>query len=135
MTDTPEPESPSPKLSKSERKKARRRAQLQKEKAAARELDVLADSAIEQALNLATEVADAPTRDAAERVLDIEVTSVDAARFVLRRINETLAVAEWLDEVEAWVWEKDVHTRAPLSENGRIHGVEVRMEKARRPAL
>jgi len=119
----------SPALSKSERKKARRRERKAAEGAAARELNALADAAVEGALELAAEVADSPNRPASERLIDVPVASPDAARYILKRINDALASGEWLDEIEAWVWESDRSTRPPLSESGRETGVELRLEQ------
>ena len=117
--------------SKAERKKARRRERRSAERAEARTLETLAAAGVESALKLAPEVAAAPDRDASERVVDAPVTTVDAARFVRKRINEALAFEEWLDEVEAWVWEADTSVREPLTELGRTCGVELRLEQAR----
>lgn len=116
-------------LSKSERKKARRRKKKAAEEAGALQLNALADVAVERALELAPEVADSPNRIASERVIDIPMATVDAARFVLKRINEALAYGEWLDEIEAWVWEFDTSTRPALTESGEETGVELRMEQ------
>ncbi len=119
----------SPALSKSERKKARRRERKAAEGAGARELNALADAAVERALELAAEVADSPNHPASERLIDIPVASADAARFILKRINDALAYGEWLDEVDAWVWESERSTRPPLSESGRATGIELRLEQ------
>jgi len=119
----------SPALSKSERKKARRRERKVAEGAAARELNALADAAVERALELAREVADSPTRPTSERLIDVPVASSDAARYILKRINDALASGEWLDEIDAWVWESDRSTRPPLSDSGRETGVELRLEQ------
>jgi hypothetical protein len=119
----------SPALSKSERKKARRRERKAAEGAAARQLNSLADAAVERALELVRDVADSPNRAASERLIDVPVVTPDAARFVLKRINDALAYGEWLDEIDAWVWESDGSTRPPLSESGRETGVELRLEQ------
>ncbi len=116
-------------LSKSERKKARRRKKKAAEEAGALQLNALADVAVERALELAPEVADSPNRISSERVIDIPMATVDAARFVLKRINEALAYGEWLDEIEAWVWELDTSTRPAMTEAGEESGVELRMEQ------
>ena len=89
----------------------------------------MADAAVEIALALAPEVADSPNRNSSERVIDVPVGTVDAARFCLKRINEALAFGEWLDEIEAWVWELDTSTRDALTEAGEETGVELRMEQ------
>ena len=121
--------------SKEERKKARRRERKTAERAEAQKLEALATAGVESALLLAPEVAAAPNRDASERVIDAPVTTVDAARFVRKRINEALAFEEWLDEVEAWVWEADSSVREPLTELGATCGVELRIEQIRSSRL
>lgn len=117
--------------SKAERKKARRRARKASEVAEGQKLEALTTEAIEAAMSLAPEVAAAPSRDESERALDIVVLTVDAARFVRKRINEALAYEEWLDEVEAWVWDVDTSVREPLTDHGVEYGVELRLEQAR----
>lgn len=117
--------------SKTERKKARRRQRRASEREAGKTVDRLADDAVEQALALAPAVADAPSREESERAVDVEFPTVDAARFALRRVNEALAVGEWLDVVDAWVWERDVHQRPPLTVSGAATGVELRLEQPR----
>jgi len=117
--------------SKAERKKARRRARKASEVAEGQKLEALTTAAIESAMALAPEVVAAANRDESERVIDVEVSTVDAARFVRKRINEALAYEEWLDEVEAWVWEVDTSVREPLTEHGATHGFELRLEQAR----
>ena len=121
--------------SKEERKKARRRERKTAERAEAQKLEALATTGVESALALAPEVAAAPNRDASERVIDAPVTTVDAARFVRKRVNEALAFEEWLDEVEAWVREADSSVREPLTELGATCGVELRIEQARSTRL
>ncbi len=114
--------------SKAERKKARRRARKASEVAEAKRLEALATAGVESALLLAPEVA-AADRDSADRALPVAVTTVDAARFVRKRINEALAYEEWHDEVEAWVWDVDTSVRDPLTESGVEFGVELRLER------
>jgi hypothetical protein len=116
-------------LSKTERKKARRRARQDAEKEAERALRALADAAVEQAEGLAAEVVEGGA--GTERAFAVEFETVDAARFVLRRVNEVLAVGEWLDEVDAWVWEADQSTRPALTHAGERRGIELRLEPAR----
>jgi hypothetical protein len=116
-------------MSKAERKKARRRERKSAERAEGQELEALTDQAVEIAMQLAPEVAAAPTRESSERVIDVSVTTVDAARFVRKRINEALAFNEWHDEIEAWVWEADTSVRPALTERGGERGVEVRLEQ------
>lgn len=115
--------------SKAERKKARRRARKSSEAAEARRVDDLASAAIALAIELAPDVAGAPSAEAGERLIDIEISTVDAARFVRKRVNEALGYEEWLDDVEAWVWETDTSVRPALSEHGTAHGIELRLVK------
>ncbi len=122
-----------PEGSKAERKKARRRQRKTSERAAGRDLDALARDAVEQAVDLAPDVAAADSPSVSERAIDVPVTTVDGARFLKKRINAALASAEWSNEVQVWVWEADKHTRSPLSDSGREHGIELRLEQAARP--
>lgn len=101
----------------------------QREREAGRSLTALTDDAVTEALRLAPEVADAADRAASERCLPVVFTTVDHAAFARKRINEALAVAEYGDEIDVWVWDATRHQRAPLSEGGAAHGVEVRMER------
>ena len=117
-------------LSKAERKKARRRARDEAEREGGRSLDALADAAVAEAERLAAAVVDG--EPGTEVAFDLVFDTVDAARFVLRRVNEVLAVGEWLDDVDAWVWEADTSTRAALTEAGARTGIELRLEPARR---
>ena len=116
-------------LSKAERKKARRKAQAAAERAAGRELIELSDLAVDEALRLAPEVADAPTRRLSERGIEVPVQTADAARYAMKRINDALTVGEWRRDVEPWVWIEGEHIRPPLTENGRLHGIELRLER------
>lgn len=120
---------PTDAAAKARAKKARRKAQAQAERASARDLDKIAGHAVEAAMLLAPEVADAAGRKSSERVVDVEFTTVDAAKYALKRVNEALTIGEWLDDVEAWVWMVDIHTRAPMSAHGEKYGVELRLEK------
>lgn len=104
-------------------------AETDGERKAGRTLDAAATSAIDLALALAPEVADAPTAVEAERVIDVELGSVSEATFVRKRVNAALSVNEWLGEIAVWVWQADTHKRAPLSERGREQGFELRMEQ------
>ncbi len=115
--------------SKSERKKARRRQREQRERSAGQELDSLADDAVAAALAVVAEVADAPNRVASEQAIDVAMPTLDAARFVLKRVNDALAPGEWLNEVEAWVWDAHTSTRPALTAAGRVGGVELRLEQ------
>lgn len=118
------------KLSKAERKRARRKAKATAERAGAEELDKLADEAVDIALKLAPQIVAAPSRDASDMVIDVTFPTVDAARYAIRRVNEQLAIGEWLDVVDVWVWEDGKSVRDPMSEGGKANGVELRMEKA-----
>lgn len=92
----------------------------------------MAEAAVTEALRLAPEVAAASNQPASERVIDVAVGTIDAARYARKRINEALAYGEWLNDVQVWVWEEGVHTRAPLSDSGRRFGVELRLEQPSR---
>jgi len=122
-----------PRTTKAERKKQRRRERLVNERSAAQQLDAQADAAVEDALRQAPEVEAASDAASSERVISVEVTTPDAARHLRKRINEAFAIADWSDVIEVWVWEADEHVRAPLSEWGAEHGVEVRLQQ--RPAF
>lgn len=115
--------------SKAERKKQRRKQRQAAERASGKALDQIAEKAIEQALELAAAVHESPAGPSSERALDIDVTTIDAARFVRKRVNEALGYAEWSDAVVAWEWQAGTNVREPLSEAGRTNGVEVRLEK------
>lgn len=118
-----------PKGSSAERKKARRRARKAAEAAGGRTLESITDAAVEQAVALAPQVAAATDPEERELVLDVAVETLDAARFVRKRVNEALGFDEWLDEVEVWVWDYDTCTREPMSDAGREFGVEIRLER------
>ncbi len=126
----PAPNEPQGK-SKAERKKARRRARKVSEVAESKRLEALADAGVEAALALAPEVA-AAAQEAADRALPVVITTVDAARFVRKRVNEALAYEEWHNEVEAWVWDTDTSVRDPLTDHGVEFGVELRLEQVHR---
>ena len=117
-------------LSTAERKKKQRNQRQMTEKLAGRELDALATDAIEKALELAPEVADAPNRNVSDRALDIELGTLDAARFVQKRVNAALAIDEWTHEVVLWLWQAELHQRSPLTESGERTGIELRLEQA-----
>ena len=117
---------------KAERRRERRKARRRAERAGGRELADLADDAVERALQLAPAVADAPTAAGSERVIDVALPSRDAAVYVVRRINEALAIGEWLDEIDVWIWEAGESARPPLSDHGAATGIEIRLEQARR---
>ncbi|MGH1490727.1 MAG: hypothetical protein ACRBK7_15275 [Acidimicrobiales bacterium] len=100
------------------------------EKQAGRSLDAATSEAIDLALKLAPEVADAPSAVEAERVIDVAFASVSEATFARKRVNAALSVHEWLGEIAVWVWQADTHKRAPLSQQGRERGFELRLEQA-----
>ena len=100
--------------SKAERKRARRKQRAASERAGARALDVLADAAVDEALEVVARVA-----DDGELGLTTEVTTLEAARYCLKRINDALRMDEWLDEVEVWVWDAHMSVRRPT----RLAGV------------
>lgn len=116
-------------VSAAQRESAERRQRQESERLAGRSLDEAAGTAIDMALALAPEVVDAPTLEAAERVIDIELASVSEANFVRKRVNAALSVAEWQPDIVVWVWQADTHKRAPLSDQGRVRGFEVRLER------
>jgi hypothetical protein len=105
---------------KSERKRARRKVRAESERAGAHETAGLTDAAVEAAMALAPEVAGDRSHDFPTR---------DAAKHARKRINEALFAAEWLDELEVWLWEADTHVREPLTEHGGRNGYELRIEQ------
>lgn len=117
-------------LSKYERKKAARKQRQHTERQAGRDLDAATGEAITEALRLAPLVSDATTVADRDQVIDIDFGSIDAARFVHKRVNEALRVDEWLDVVQVWIWNADRHVRDPLSERGQANGYELRIERA-----
>lgn len=104
------------------------------EKRAGQSLDAAAGLAIDLALSLAPEVADAPSAVEAERFLDVELATVSEATFVRKRVNAALSVHEWLSEIAVWVWQADTHKRPPLSDRGREQGFEIRLEQVSKSA-
>ncbi|MEO0492108.1 MAG: hypothetical protein AAF081_01680 [Actinomycetota bacterium] len=110
-------------LSKAERKKARRKQRAASDRAGAQALDVLADAAVDEALQLVTRVA-----DEGELGFSTEVSTLEAARYCLKRINDALRMDEWLDEVEVWVWNAHTSVRRPITPSGETHGIELRIE-------
>ena len=72
-------------------------------------LDVLADAAVDEALEVVARVA-----DDGELGLTTEVTTLEAARYCLKRIND-VRMDEWLDEVEVWVWDAHTSVRRPIT--------------------
>ena len=118
VTDVPERQP-----SKAERKKARRKQRAASERAGAHALDVLADAAVEEAIVVVARVA-----DDGELGLSTEVTTLEAARYCLKRFNYAMRMDEWLDEVEVWVWDAHTSVRRPITLGGETHGVELRIE-------
>lgn len=105
-----------------------RRAKRSSDRDGERRLDELSTAALDLVMAVVEEVADAP-KGASEKLIDIEFPTLDSAKYALRRINEVLAAGEWLDEVEAWIWQADTHVRAPLSAHGETNGWELRLER------
>lgn len=99
------------------------------ERAKGRTLRDLAGEAVEIALQLAPDVADASSPAGAERAIDLPFSSVDDAVYARKRVNEALAVAEYGSEVQAWVWRRDRHQRPPLTSFGDRNGWELRLEQ------
>lgn len=123
MTDDDDP------VTIAQRAQTARRERDEAERAAGRVLDATATAAIEQALSLAPEVVAAADGPSAERVIDVEVSSLSELNFIRKRVNAALTVSEWLPEVAVWVWQAEVNKRPPLSERGRALGFELRMEQ------
>ena len=86
-------------------------------------VDVLADAAVDEALEVVARGA-----DDGELGLSTEVTTLEVARSCLNRINDALRMDEWLDEVEVWVWDAHTSVRRPITPGGETHGVELRIE-------
>jgi len=119
----PKPEKKPEKKSKNQRRRERERSERQ----SARALDDAATVAIDEALRLAPVVAEAASADDRERIIDVEVASVDAAKFVRKRANEALRPDEWHDVVAVTVWDIDVDADGPLSTRGAELGFEIRI--------
>lgn len=117
-------------LNKQQRKKANRKKRKQAERAAHRNLDDVTGVAIAQALALAPQVVDAPSHRDAHRGIDVALASVSEAEFVRKRVNDALAVAEWLTEVRVWLWRDDEDGGKPLSDAGANAGIELRISRA-----
>jgi len=112
---------------KKQSKNQRRRVRERSERQAARALDDAATTAIDEALRLAPIVADATAPNDRKQLIDVEVATLDAARFVRKRANEALRPDEWHDVVTVAVWEAAVDRDQPLSEHGERLGFELRM--------
>lgn len=110
--------------SKAERKKARRKQRAASDRAGGQALDELADAAVDEALQLVSQVT-----DDGEIGLSTEVATLEAARYCLKRINDALRMDEWLDEVEVWVWDAHTSVRRPITSGGEASGVEIRLER------
>jgi len=89
-------------------KNQRRRERERSEKQAARALDDAATTAIDEALRLAPIIARSSSASDDTQVIDVEVSTLDAAKFVRKRANEALRPDEWHDVVAVVVWEADV---------------------------
>gem|GEM_PF-641159 len=116
-------------LNKAQRKKVRRKQRKQQERQAHRNLDQVTSAAIAEALNLAAQVADAPSVADSNRVIDVELASLSEAEFVRKRVNDALRVGEWLDEISVWIWQAEQHNSEPMSSGGRTSGYELRMDQ------
>lgn len=115
-----------------ETRKAKRKERERSERRAGRDLDRLTDDALAIALELVSEVAVATASELRDRAIDVEFSSIDAARFAQKRINEALGVREWSDEVRAWVWVAGERRGGPArSDHGRQVGFELRLERLR----
>jgi hypothetical protein len=114
---------------KSERKRARRQVRAESERAGANDMGELTDAAVEAAMALAPEIAADRSHGSRERAVDVDFPTRDAAKHARKRINEALFAAEWLDELEVWLWEADTHVREPLTEHGGRNGYELRIEQ------
>ena len=104
-----------------------------REQAQGIELAALTDRAVEQALQLAPEVATAPSVESSERALDVAFRSLGDAVYARKRVNEALTVAEWDRDISAWVWDRERHQRPPLTEQGAALGWELRLELRQAP--
>lgn len=114
---------PAEKLTKNQRRRVRERS----EKQAARALDDAATAGIDEALRLAPIVAAATAPSDRQAALDVEVATVDAAKFVRKRANEALRPDEWHDVVAVVVWDVDIDGDDALSERGAAIGFELRI--------
>ena len=99
------------------------------ERAGANDMGELTDAAVEAAMALATEIAADRSHGSRERAVDVDFPTRDAAKHARKRINEALFAAEWLDELEVWLWEADTNVREPLTEHGGRNGYELRIEQ------
>jgi len=115
-------------LNKQQRKKARRKARKQREREAHRNLDTITGEAVAASLKIARTVADTHNPMA----VGVDLASLSEAQFVRKRINDALQVGEWLDEVQVVLWQVDQHWSAPLSDQGKADGFELRIERVRR---
>lgn len=116
-------------LNKQQRKKKKRKQRKHDERQAHRNLDDVTTLAIAEASRLAPIVVASPTLAASDRVIDVELASLSEAKFVRKRVNDTLRAGEWLDEVSVWIWQASEHHRPALSEGGRERGIELRIEQ------
>jgi len=115
-------------LNKQQRKKARRKARKQREREAHRNLDTITGEAVAASLEIARTVADTHN----PMTVGVDLASLSEAQFVRKRINDALQVGEWLDEVQVVLWQVDQHWSAPLSDQGKADGFELRIERVHR---
>lgn len=113
-------------LNKQQRKKARRKQKKRDERQAHRNLDVVTGEAIAAGLRLAPLVADATSPSDRTQAIDVELASLSEAQFVRKRVNDALAVGEWLTEVRVVIWEQHEGGQA-LSASGIKAGLELRI--------
>ena len=106
--------------------KVRARDRSGREYAQARNLNEATAAAIDEALRLIDGLGPEPHIDVA---VDAAFASSGDAIFARKRLNEALAVAELLDEFEAWVWESKRHVSAPLTAAGEANGFELRVRR------
>jgi len=120
-------------LNKAQRKKKRRKQRKQQERAAHRNLDDVTSVAIAEALRLAPVVVESQRIKASEQVIDVSLASNSEARFVQKRVNDALQVAEWLDEVSVIVWTaSETNTpddSATVDDSHAVDTVELRLIK------
>lgn len=114
-------------MSNPKAKKARRQERTEAERATARELDEAAVVAVDAALAVAPAVAGTGGKSGDEAAIEAGVTTEDAARFVLKRVNEVLSTHEYLDELRAWLWTEDENIDDALTKAGAATGLEIRL--------
>ncbi|MEM9204677.1 MAG: hypothetical protein AAGC53_23790 [Actinomycetota bacterium] len=110
-------------MSKAQRKKHRRKQRAATDRAGAKQLDGLADTAVDEALAVVARV-----ETEREIGLETEMPSIEAARYSRKLINAALENDEWLTDVEVWVWDAHTSTRDALTPGGTANGIELRLE-------